>query len=513
MPDTTIQFSQARNGEETCSCGGKYLHSKYNPKAEAQKFVDNIEAEFEPQCVFILEPALSYCADFLRKRFPGASLCAIRFTGGFGMHDGLWDKTFFAKDGLDDELFNAFGEEKLCSAIFADWTPSKNAFPAESELSWRMIRSAVIKSRNVMATRAHFSKRWLKNSAIFAANVGQFSTIKNEKKSSRPILIAASGTSLESSIKKIRENRESFFLIAVSSAFMPLSRNGIEPDFVISTDGGYWAKKHLDFPTSEKSGAALALAIEGAAPRQVLKEKTTIPLLYDDASTFQKRILGRIGIEPTTARRNGTVSGTALELAMAMSDGPIFLCGLDQAPAKGFQHTQPNALETASEEKDTRLSTKETRMTASRFNSAQSLEIYRNWFISNSKRFNTPTERIFRLSDNFPFEFRLGSIRDIDWDEFGRITKKHGAEKFHGEKPIEIGAAKKIDMDFGERKTIIMEELEKALSDEKFLNEVFPMDVLMFKREKDAANKKALEEKIDEKKRELISEIEKTIGK
>jgi len=39
------------------------------------------------------------------------------------------------------------------------------------------------------------------------------------------------------------------------------------------------------------------------------------------------------------------------------------------------------------------------------------------------------------------------------------------------------------------------------------------MDVLMFKREKDAANKKALEEKIDEKKRELISEIEKTIGK
>ncbi|MBR1715268.1 MAG: DUF115 domain-containing protein [Treponema sp.] len=512
MPETKIQFSEARNGEKTCSSGGKFLHSKYNPTAEAQKFVDAIESDFEPQCVFVLEPALSYCAQFLRKRFPKSSVCAIRFTREFSENDRLWDETFDATEELDDDLFNAFGEEKICSSIFVDWTASKNAFPEKSETAWLMIRNAVVKSRNVMATRSFFAKRWLKNSAIFAAYVENTTAMRNEEKTSFPILIAASGSSLKTSIEKIRENRSRFFLMAVSSAFMPLFDNGIEADFVVSTDGGYWAKKHLEFPSSKNSGTTFALALEGAAPARILREKSILPLLYDDATDFQRRIMERQGIKTAKARRNGTVSGTALELAMDMTDGPIFLCGLDQAPCGGYQHTQPNALESAAESADNRLSTKETRMTASKFNSEKSLEIYRNWFVSNSQRFNSPKERIFRLSANFKFEFPLGMIRDIDWDGFERLVPKNDRDTGKGRSSgIFMDTPKKNGKALPERRRIIQEELERSLSDEKFLSEVFPLETLLMKREKDFGKRNAAEQALEEKKRKLVSEIGRTL--
>ncbi|MBR6913128.1 MAG: motility associated factor glycosyltransferase family protein [Treponema sp.] len=514
MAEAVIQFSETKNGEKTCSCNGKFLHSKYNPKAEAQRFAQTIEADFEPQCIFMLEPALSYCAEFVRERFPKANLYAIRFTDEFFGTDKLWDKIFYADENLDDEIFNFLGEEKICSSIFVDWSASRNAFPEESEIAWKKIRNAVLKSRNVMTTRSYFSKRWLKNSAIFASNVKNICALDTEsssrRKTSFPIVIAASGTSLFSSIAKIKENRSRFFLVAVSSAFMTLMENGIAPDFVISTDGGYWAKSHLHFPLSKNAGIPIALSTESAAPKETERTKPIIPLLYDDATSFQKKILERLNIKAAKARRNGTVSGTALELALDMTDGAIFLCGLDQAPAKGFQHTQPNALEENSAKFDFRLNTKETRLTSSRFNSGQSLEIYRNWFKANSKKFNTPKECVFRLSDDFKFDFDLGSIRDVNWSEFDEILEKlSGNEK--PEEKIRIGKSENIEFGRDERKKIILEELEKALSDEKFLDEVFPMDILILKRERNPEKKIALTEKLEEKKQNLISEIESII--
>ena len=68
----SLVFESSKAGELTCSFQGKYLHSKYNPTNEGEKFAAGIKADFSPLCVFILEPALSYCAPFLKKRFPKA---------------------------------------------------------------------------------------------------------------------------------------------------------------------------------------------------------------------------------------------------------------------------------------------------------------------------------------------------------------------------------------------------------------------------------------------------------
>lgn len=498
----SFEFSTAKNGAETCSYNGKFLHSKYNPQNEGEKFVANLAADFSPSCIIIIEPALSYCVPFLRNRFKDASLYAIRCSRDFSKTDALWDKVFYFdsdKDKLSNDLFYSLGEETLFSAAFFEWTPSRGVFTEETAEIWQAIKSAVLKARDVLGTRSHFAKRWFKNSFIFAANI---TNTEQLSVGDSPVIIAASGRSLETSLPYLQTQRNKFFLIAVSSAYSALLRYGIIPDLVISTDGGYWAKRHIAFPASDKmlkeanARPLFAFSSEAAVPRKILETQRILPLCYDDGSS--RIFFQSAGISFMNARRNGTVSGTAAEFALTITTGPVFFCGLDQAPAKGFQHTQPNALDMDAETTFNRIKPKESKFAMSQFSSAGSLEIYRNWFITRSEYFSA---RLFRLSDNFRFSFGLGKIRDINWQDFSSMIKSYQQKQT-------IGFIKKSSLqEKSARIKKLFEILEASFEKPAFLNDLFPTDFLMLKREKSEEKALQLKQVLEEKCRLLEKEL------
>lgn len=509
----SLEFSFSKSGDKTCSISGKYLHSKYNPIAESEKFVKNICVDFSPLCVIVTEPAISYCASFFKIRFPDAKICCIRFLNDFREFDSSWDFVFYGADenfeNLSENLFNALGEETLISGLFLDWQPSKNLFPEINEKCWKEIQKSVLKARDVLGTRSYFSKRWLKNAALFCKNIksGFVFKLTNNKKQ---ILIAASGPSLASSLCFIKKFRSEFFLIAVSSALLPLSANGIEPDITISSDGGFWAKRHLAVPGKENKNHNFALEAESACFSKIYEENEIIPLCYDDG--LEKEILKAIGCPFMITRRNGTVAGTALEFAFSLTNGEIFLAGFDQASSPEFQHTQPNALESISQKNDSRLSTKETRLTKSRFGAEKSLEIYRNWFIANSQKFG---KRVFRISDNYKFPYSLGEIKDINWNDFEKslkIKKSDLSSKLSKSTESEIIKNHfKITLTKNERKEKIISKLREISSSDFFLDEVFPMDSVLLKREINPENKEKIKKNARQKIDNLIEEIMKIL--
>ena len=136
-----MEFFSAKNGDKTCIVNGKALHSKYNPSLEGEKFAESLQADFSPLCVITLEPALSYCAKNLRKRFPNAKICCIRFLEDFKDFDSAWDCVFYGANenfrNLSADLYNALGEEILMSTLVFDWQPSKNIFPKENFKCWQ----------------------------------------------------------------------------------------------------------------------------------------------------------------------------------------------------------------------------------------------------------------------------------------------------------------------------------------------------------------------------------------
>lgn len=413
-----IIFKDTPNGEQACSCNNVRLHSFYNPSKEAERFAETAECQFSPSFILVTEPALSYCVPFLKKRFPNAKLYCIRFTKGFEQSNSKWNKVFYAEsnDGtpnknLSEEIFSTMGEEGIASCLFLSWKASDQAFPENSNYAWDQIKKAVLKSRSVLGTRNYFATRWTKNALRFSLFTKKTATIN---KGTSDILICASGPSLYSSISFIKKYRNRFFLVAVSSALTPLIHNGIVPDLCISTDGGYYAKKHISFALN-RSNIPLALPGEGSSYASIIDSTTIVPLYYGDGTS--EDILMESGFKGLKAVRNGSVSGTALYLAMNLTTGNIYYCGLDLAFSKGFVHTQPNELEKNDARFDCRLRTTETRISSAVLNKG-SIDIYRSWFSSTDFH-----GRVFRLSNKFSFEYDLGEIPDIDWNDFETKTK------------------------------------------------------------------------------------------
>ena len=422
----TISYSVARNGSTTCSYNGRALHSRYNPEHEAELFVQTLSVSFRPRAVVVIEPALSYCAPFLRSRFPDACLCAIRVQAALTESDGSWDIVFSLsspekKTELAHTLYNHFGEETLSACLSLAWTPAAHAFPELTSAAWSALLAATEKSRTVLYTRSYFASRWLSNAVRYIQST---TTTVGVTPGDTPVVVIASGPSLTGILPLLKKMRQRYFLLAVSSALAPCSTYGIVPDMCIATDGGWWARRHFDrMPVSQM---VMALPPEAVYPATQWNDTQLLPLAYGDS--LIDTLLHSCGYTPHRAERNGTVSGTAMALACGLTAGPVFLCGLDLAPAAGFQHAQPNALECIHRATDGRLMPKEMRIMRTRFSGAASLALYHDWFSAVPPEI---TARIYRLRDDHTASAPLGAIRDTDVSFFCHTVRTGGKQMPH----------------------------------------------------------------------------------
>lgn len=472
-----IQFTAAKNGLKTCCVGGTHLHSSYDPTKEAERFVSNINTDFTPFAIIVTEPALSYCVKPLREKFPNTKVGAVRFSTKFKFCDNLWDFVLYPEQ--IDSLLTKYGEDAILSTIFVSWTPTQKAFATEHEKAWKAIRRITKTAQDILATRSFFADRWIKNSIRFCINAENNFIIE---KGNIPVLIVASGPSLKQSLPYIKEFREDFFLIALSSACVPLEYAKITPDLCISTDGSFWAKKHI-----ARCKVPLAVSAESAIPNHLFSTLPTIPLRYGESP--ESDLLDLCSFKCMQGKRNGTVSGTAAELAFSITSNSVYACGLDLATCNGFQHIQPNQLEEANRMLDNRLKTRESRLYPASLNN-ESVKIYRQWFSTQNGKFSN---RFFRLTTkDFPYK-PLGNIKTMDWDEID-LNEKHGEKPRVVQVPI-LEKKQRI-----QRIKKFIEEIESTSMPDTWVSAFFPADYIMQKR----VNKNMDETKAELEKKSLV---------
>ena len=124
-------------------------------------------------------------------------------------------------------FFSFLGEETLLSALIFSWTGAVNTLPELNEKCWKEIKKAVLLSTDVLHTRNHFAKRWFINTARFFLQTKYFCAIPQVN---CDIVITASGPDLLYSLPNIIKNRDSFFVLAVSSSLSVLLKNKIIPE-------------------------------------------------------------------------------------------------------------------------------------------------------------------------------------------------------------------------------------------------------------------------------------------
>lgn len=409
-----ILISTSRNGSLTCSKDSVSLHSTFNPEKEAERFVSLLEASYIPSFIVITGPCLGYAEPFLRERFPKAKIISIQYSEDFEEYSDKWDYSFcmtqkMGAELICDKLYSIIGEEKLFSTLFTSWKPSEKAWPEQAMSLWSAFKNLFSKAESVISTRDFFNRRWFLNTIRF------FCSVKNvtlPKPTNMPIVITASGPSLSHALPFLKKHRDSFVLMAASSSILPLIENGLTPDYCITTDGGWWAKKHLEPLIRYDISVPIIAPPEAAIPNELLNAGTIIPLSYADFP--DKNLFKASDIPHFLGERNGTVSGTAASLALTLTSGDVFFCGLDLASSKGYQHTQPNALEPINGMADNRRKPLETRCAASSYSGHSSLTIYRDWFSSRNESFYKRVFRIITTNDKLE---PIPRLQDINIDK------------------------------------------------------------------------------------------------
>lgn len=492
-----IVFENAKNGSLTCTADGKFLHSKYNPQKEAENFADNLKIQQNPSYIVITEPCISYVAAKIKEKYKDAKIAAIRYSHEFYSYNHEFDLIFYASDenqakNISSALINKIGEKNLLNSAFLQWLPAANAFPELNKKVWEGIKSAVEYARATLFTNSFFSKRWFLNSIRNLIRTENFYQLN---RTNLPVVIAASGRSLEKCIPHLKKARENFFLIGLSSATEALLKNKIIPDFVLSTDGGYWAQKHLE-ALKKHPEIPVAIAVEAACPSFLLKKNPIILLKYCDG--FSRKILDALNLNFDSAERNGTVSGTAVLLAAKLTEKNIYVCGLDLHSSKGFQHTMPNALEIFSIKKDSKISGAELRAAKAEFSSG-SLKIYENWFSDEKRNFNG---KVFRLSENFCFKNSLNTVKDVNFDFF---YKNEGKKQKSLENIKKINVEKKF---FAEKIHNFIAEKSKT---EEWMDEFFCAETFALKNKNTDNEKGKILDEIFCKNKRFLQKIENLI--
>lgn len=400
MPPTAEMFSKNFAGKDSPAA----LHSRYDPRGEAERYINALNPDKETQYFILIEPGQGYLVPVLQEKYPEARIIALHVDRAFKRaakepETAAW---FFGDEpGVQQFLEQQIPDTEARSVRIIEWRPGIGVYG--KKYLWLLSEAAAFIKRidaNKRTTR-QFGKRWLGN---FFRNLELLRVLARPKALEGPLLVTGSGPSLEENLPLIAGLKKTgpLFVLAASSSVKALVQGGIIPDMLISADGGGWALIHLyECFRRKKAGdfrPLLAANLCAALPSQC----STLPILaLNDGSLWQTLVFTGLGIPSLALPQRGTVSASALDLALLLSPGNIFLTGMDFSVQDIKTHARPYGFDPLFWGQSSRFTPFYSQIfrRAGEINRGESLKIYAAWF---HKHLAAWPDRIFSLGNNSP---------------------------------------------------------------------------------------------------------------
>ncbi len=245
----------------------------------------------------------------------------------------------------EDFLRRHLREEDTLHLRLLVWPPAEKRYPKITAQLLKTAAAVVSELATGLATTAAWGPRWIQNAAYHAealsrregSNWGRLILGKT------PLIIAASGPTLEDSVAGLATIEGTVEIWSLPSAVKPLVSAGITPNLVVASDAGFYARSHLR--------PAYRLGIPVAAPLTAARNLHRLPgrvVPFSTGSSLEGLILGSPGAEDPSIPRvpeNGSVAGLALDLALSLGREPVVFLGLDGCSRDIRSHARPSELE------------------------------------------------------------------------------------------------------------------------------------------------------------------------
>ena len=400
-PESKLSVVQARNGSRTATAGSIRIHSSVNPEHEAELFLNARMPLLEGSAAVILGSSLGYLTREIRRRFPAIRIITLDYTHEFSRFlvaapDHEWHP--HSGESVGAFLHRVLPEEELAGLAIIEWQPAARAFPARARQVAAEFTDALSELNANIATTGYFGRRWVRNAFANFLCLNEFQPLPPSR---GVTVIAASGPSLERSAQSLVRHRDAIGIWALGSAVAPLLARGIVPDLVVLTDPGYYGIEHLHCLL----GRSVPVMLPLTSARGVWRTKCPV-VLIDQGSTVEDALLPRLGLRSIHATANGTVAGTALDVALKTTGGPIVFAGFDLAQQDLQSHASPHAFDRYIRYRQQRRTPETTMLfernildsapiSGTRYRSTRAHVTFRNWFASWE---GTVTRSVYRLS-------------------------------------------------------------------------------------------------------------------
>ena len=363
MWDTELAVAEsAKNGDTVVMYyregRGYYLNSRYNPGAEAEKFMADCYDVLE-QCFITLYGFGNgaFAREFLHRNQKNTGCfvyepCAdifMRVLHDIDITDLLAsDRFFLAVDGLNQDqfglwlqdYFSIFNEGKnkyLITPIYKKLFPEQIEFYhsviTDKFTNYRMQQNTVMDLGKRFAYTSIQNMRFLPGCRAGISYVDAFPA-------ELPVIIVAAGPSLEKNVELLREAKGKAFILVVDSAIRTVMKRGIKPDAVITVDNN----KELHNFEAEGLSDVVMLADMGASTDALDMVKPKDLIFYTSDFLVWDRLFREQGSEIRSLFSGGSVALAAMALAVEWGFKKIIMIGQDLALTSGKQYADGDKL-------------------------------------------------------------------------------------------------------------------------------------------------------------------------
>lgn len=333
-PCGCLEIIPTPSGDPTAKYLGILLHSGRGPVREARKLAER-QGLHEASHAIIAGFGLGYLAEACLYSNSHGSVIVIEP-----------DIPLFLESLKARSLTTLFSSPRFSLLLGADPGALHSLLPPHSSRNIKLVKfrplyeshreyfdqverviAAFINRRDINEnTLKRFGRLWVRN---MFANMPVFSRVRPLASlygagKGFPALVLAAGPSLDEAVRRLKELKERFVIIAVDTAFNACVRSGISPDFLVVVDPQYWNLRHLD---RFEGNDCLLVSESSTHPGVFHKEKGTVFFCGSifPLSKYFEEVMGNLG----KLGAGGSVATTAWDFARVLGCCPIVLAGLD----------------------------------------------------------------------------------------------------------------------------------------------------------------------------------------
>lgn len=325
-----------------------FLHSKYNPKDEADQFIQQFDNVEQYQHVFFYGIGLGYHIEAFMNKYPGipftlyepvpelfeAFLARISLPKLPAQCKHLILET--SKESVESSLMR-FVEEMNEEMLLVQLPSYEKIFQEKYQSFSSLFRDLLSQKKTSLQVNLSYEKRWIYNSLINLEETIRTPNIFLEKKDlfkGKPVIIVAAGPSLQDEIEHLKYIKEHglAYIFSVGTSINALLNHGIYPDAACTYDPTQLNQKVFE-KLNELEITNIPLIFGSSVGFEVLKyfrgPKLHMLTNQDPIAPFYLQEKNKATFEKVYDA--GTISVIALQLLYTLQSNLVILVGQNLA--------------------------------------------------------------------------------------------------------------------------------------------------------------------------------------